>query len=102
VANLVELVQDLVGQTVQLQRDERGYAVMGSAKQLIAHIRPHKERLKVAAKKQDAAKAGLKNWDGERQDRFFGCNAVKWHIQDGDDLACQRVAAELAKLWNTA
>jgi hypothetical protein len=101
VAKLLELVQDLVGRTVQLQRDERGYCVLGRIEKVVAYIRPQKERLKVVARKADAEKAGLKNWEKQRQDRFFGGTGVKWFLPDDDEPAYQRAAAVLAKLWST-
>jgi hypothetical protein len=100
VAKLLELVQDLVGKTVQLQPQEWGYAVVSRSEKLVAYIKPQKERLKIVARKGEAEKAGLTDWEQQRQDRFFAGVGVKWHIEDGDDAAYRRAAAVLAKLRN--
>ncbi len=100
VAQMLELVQDLVGQTVQLEPDERGYAVLGRTGKVVAHIGLLKEQLRISTNKRSAEKAMLDNWDKLRKDRFFGGTGVRWFVQDDDDPAYERVAAVLATLWN--
>ncbi len=99
VGRLRDLVQDLVGQTVRLQRDERGYIINGPDEHIIAHMRTKKERLTVAVRKEDAGKAGIDDWVKERRDRLFGCVSARWYIQDGDEAAYKPVAAAIARLW---
>jgi hypothetical protein len=86
---------------VQWQPIERGYAVLSGIGKPVAYIQTQKERLKVVANKTEAEKAGLINWERQRQDRFFGGTGVQWLAPDGDDPACQRAAAVVEKLWNT-
>ncbi len=100
VAKLRDLVKDLVGEPLKYRRDASGYAVLSRTEKVVAYIRPHKEKLRIAARKRDAEKAGL-DWDNERQDRFFSGVSVRWHIQDDDHPAYRHVAAILVKLWNT-
>lgn len=99
VTRLLELVQELLGHTVHWQRHENSYVFLGGTGRVVAHIRPQREKLRVVARKAEAEKAGLNNWDKERQDKYFGGNSVKWWIQDFDDRAYQRLAAVLEKLW---
>ena len=100
VAKLLTLVQDQVGQTVQWQPHERGYAILGRTGEVVAYLQPQKECLKIAASKPDVEIAGIDSWEKQRQDRFFGCAGVRWFIQDGDDAGYQRAAEVLGKLWN--
>ncbi len=101
VAKLLAFIQDLVGQTVQLQPHLKGHAILGRTEKFVAYIQPQKEWVKVVARKVDAEKAGLDDWESQRQDRYFGCAGVRWYIPDADEQAYHRVAAVLEKLWNT-
>ncbi len=99
VGHLVELVQDSLVQKVQTEPNERGCLLRGENGTVVAHIRPQKERIRVAVRKRVADRAGLDDWDKKRRDRFFGGTSVRWFIQDDDEPAYARVADILAKLW---
>lgn len=100
VAKLLALVQDSVGQALQRQADEKGYALLDRTGKAVAYIRPGTDKLRVLALKEHAEKAGLNNWENQRRDRSVGTINVRWYVRDGDESAYKHVAEVLEKLWN--
>jgi hypothetical protein len=99
VARLLQLLQELTGQTPQACPVRKGYSVLSRNEQAIAYIRPQKERLRIVASREVSVKAGLKDWDRERSVGFFGGPEVRWYIPDGNHTAYQHAAVVLEKLW---
>jgi hypothetical protein len=99
VGKLLEALEELIHQSVKIQPDVRGYAVMGKSDQRVAYIRPQKERIRIAVTKENARIAKLSDWANERQDRDFFCISARWYVPDSDNPARDRVAAVLGQLW---
>jgi hypothetical protein len=101
VTRLMELVQGLVGETPRMDAVRRGYSLFSRAGEGLAYLRPQRERLRIEASKERAAGAGANGWDRERPNGWAdtGGPSVRWYLTDGDEAACHRVAAVLAKLW---
>ena len=101
VTSLLELVRDLVGQTPQVEAARKGYSLLSHSGVAVAYIRALKQRLRTEASKLVAETVGLKAWDRQRFEGFFGGPSVRWHTPDGDDDAYQALASVLAKLWRS-
>ena len=101
VARLLALVQDLVGQTPQVEAARKGYAFLSRTGLVVADIRPQKERLRAEASKTVTAIAGLTTWDREGSEGSYGGPVVRWYAADGDDAAYQSLATVLATLWRS-
>ena len=99
ISELLELVQESVGETPQVCRVRKDYSFLSKTEEVVACIRPQQQRLRIETRKETAQKMGLSDWDRERTKGFFGGPSVRWYIPDGDDAAYQQAAGLLEKLW---
>lgn len=101
VARLLDAVRTRVGETPQITRGKKVYSLLSETEKVIACIRPHKEKLRIAAEKETAQRAGLGGWDRERPKGWFGKPDVRWYIEDRDDAAYQQAVKLLEQLWRS-
>lgn len=87
---LLELVHESVGQMPKLDPVRKGYSFLSNSGEVVAYIRPQKERLRIETSKRMAESASLTTWDRERPNGFFGGPCVRWYLPDGDGAAYQR------------
>lgn len=100
VTALLQVVGELVGQIPQVSLEEHGYSVLSEAGDVVAYIRPLRERLRITSSRQIAQKAGLNDWDSAlMKSGSFGAPSVRWYLPDGDAAANKRLAVVLAMLW---
>ncbi|HEU0021714.1 MAG TPA: hypothetical protein VFR55_08595 [Dehalococcoidia bacterium] len=99
VNKLLGLVQEAVGEAPQVFRVRKDYSFSSRSGGVAAYIRPQQQKLRVGVSKESATATGLRGWDTERNDGFFGGPGVRWYIPDGDDSAYRRAAQLLEKLW---
>jgi hypothetical protein len=101
VARLLMLVQDLVGQTPQVEAARKGYSLLSHTGIVVADLRPQKERVRAEASRTVAETAGLTTWDRQGSDGAYGGPVVRWYAADGDDVAYRGLATVLATLWRS-
>jgi hypothetical protein len=99
VARLLDAVRSRVGETPQITKGRKVYSFLSETEKVIAYIRPHKEKLRIAVAKETAQRAGLEGWDRERPKGWFGKPDVRWYVEDGDDTAYQQASEVLERLW---
>jgi hypothetical protein len=99
VARLLDAVGSRIGETPQINKGRKVYSFSSKTEKVLAYIRPHKEKLRIAVAKETAQYAGLRGWDRERPKGWFGKPDVRWYIENGDDTAYQQAAEILEKLW---
>ena len=99
VSKLLALVQGYLGQTPQVYLGEQDCVFLSESQKAVAYIRSQKQRIKIAASKRAAERAGLSNWDHQSQRTVFGDPGVAWYASDGDEAAYRRVAGVLVALW---
>lgn len=100
VARLLDAVRSRVGETPQVTKERKVYSFLSEAEKVVAYIRPHKEKLRIAVEKETAQRAGLESWDRERPKGWFGRPDVRWYVEDGHEAAYQQAAEVLERLWN--
>jgi hypothetical protein len=100
VARLLDAVGSRVGATPQVARDKKAYSFSSNTGIVVAYLRPHREKLRIAVEKETAQRAGLEGWDRERPKGWFGDPEVRWYIDNGDDAAYRQAADIMERLWN--
>lgn len=95
---LLDLVEDAVGQRPRVAPARRGHAVLSEKNESIAFVRSQRGRLRVTASKQAAEAAGLSAWHKERSDTAFRGGSVSWYAPDSDHVAYREAASALAEL----
>jgi hypothetical protein len=99
ITKLLESLEKSVGETPKVCRGRKDFSFLSKTEEVVACIRPQKQRLRIETRKETALKMSLSGWDRERTKGFFGEPSVRWYIPDGDDAAYQQAAELLEKLW---
>ena len=101
VARLLDAVGSRVGSTPQIAKDRKVYSFLSNTEKVVAYIRPHREKLRIAVEKETAQRAGLEGWNRERPKGWFGNPDVRWYIDDGDDAGYREAVDVLERLWRS-
>ncbi len=102
IARLIDLVRGKLGDSPQVCRVRKNYSLLSKNEEMVAYIRPQRQKLRIGARKESAEIAGLGGWDRERSDGFLGGPSVRWYVNDDNDAEYQQTARILESLWKSA
>ena len=102
VRKLLRLVEPQTGKPLVISptRTGQSYRFKSSRDKVVAFIHPQGRRLKVESSEQMATDAGINNWDHWLKNGWWRQDhSVYWLVPNDDEIAFDRVAVVLGRLW---
>lgn len=100
IMKLVDLVKSITGENIDVRPVPGGVSIRSKNGKVFAYVAPQKKRVKIAAEKGRAERAGLTSWEHENDKGWFNSGPeVYWFVTDDDTELYMQAAKMLARLW---
>lgn len=101
IVNLIDLVKRITGGNIEVRPiTDRQVSIRSKNGRVFAYVAPQKKRLKIAAEKGRAERAGFTDWEHENEKGWFNSGPeVYWFVTDDDKELYMQAAKMLSGLW---